>query len=174
MMNKLLKTFVEKTTESGCRVHLVETLKDCIQFVKPMIDEKKFVLFNGDNAKKIVDLAGVGKDKLKFDRGNLGSPESLLGITDAVLAVAETGTIVLFARSTDEQLVSLAPSTLIIFLSVKRIVERFEDVFHQIHPEDSPYILLLSGPSVTADIEKEIVRGVHGPKDIILLLMREG
>lgn len=171
-MNDTLETFIENTSDSGYILYPLENLKDATQFIKPLIDKKRVVLFHGNTPKLLLDIARIPKEKLISHKNSLSSPESLVGITEAVLGIAETGTIVLFAMSTEEQLASLAPSTLIIVLPENKIVAKLDDALKKINPEDSPYILFLSGPSVTADIEKEIVHGVHGPKNLIILLVR--
>ena len=171
-MDIILKNFLEKAAESGCEVHILDTLHDCSQLVKPVIEKNKFVMFAGGLAKQLIELAKIDERKLGFEKIDLALPEHTLGIVEAALGIAETGTVVLFASSRIEQLTSLAPSTLFVLLSTTKIVERLEDAFQIIHPHDSPYILFLTGPSVTADIEKEIIYGVHGPKKVHYCLIK--
>jgi L-lactate dehydrogenase complex protein LldG len=41
------------------------------------------------------------------------------------------------------------------------------------HPDKSSYLTLITGPSKTADIERVLAIGVHGPERIVILCVDE-
>ena len=87
-----------------------------------------------------------------------------VGITDSAALWAETGTVVLDARSRDALLTSLLPSWHVVLGDDTRL---FQDALAWYGSlEDAtrarPWVTL-QGPSRTADIEKRLVLGVHGP-----------
>lgn len=90
-------------------------------------------------------------------------------ITSCDFLIAETGTIVLKYSSSRFKSAALLPRIHIVIANEKQIFGTLEEVFAQIGREfDS--ILLITGPSRTADIEKVIVKGVHGPQKVYLIL----
>lgn len=81
-------------------------------------------------------------------------------ITLADIAVAESGTIVLAAGPNRTRLASLTCAFHVVLLPTSRLVATLEDAVARMSPRSSVWI---TGPSRTADIEGELVRGVHGP-----------
>lgn len=96
------------------------------------------------------------------------------GITSVRAGVAETGAVVLWPTSYEPRLMSLVPPVHVAVLDADTIynslaemmaVERWADGM----PTNA---LLISGPSKTADIEFTLVFGVHGPKELVLLIRK--
>lgn len=70
------------------------------------------------------------------------------------------------------------PEQLYIISSIHRLTHKFMDSFELIYNlnrlfGDSFLIRVVSAPSRTGDIEKKIVYGAHGPKDIYIYLVRD-
>jgi L-lactate dehydrogenase complex protein LldG len=94
------------------------------------------------------------------DTGELATCD--LGVTGADLVLPETGTLVLRTSAVQPQAVSLLPR---IHLAIFRPLALRADL----HPafdliKHDRHALLITGPSRTADIEKTLVIGMHGPK----------
>lgn len=85
-----------------------------------------------------------------------------LGITEADFLLPETGTLVLRSSANKPRAVSLLPR---IHLAIVR-PEMLRADMHQVFAEarDSNYLVFITGPSRTADIELTVTLGVHGPK----------
>jgi hypothetical protein len=94
---------------------------------------------------------------------------SNLGITTCAWAVAETGTIALLATPTTGRLPSLLPSAQLALVRPSQIVKsipdglRFLAEYAAQHGDLPSVVNLVSGPSRSADIEGDLVVGVHGP-----------
>ena len=96
--------------------------------------------------------------------------EADAGLTSAVFALAETGSVVLVPGPTQSRLTSLLPPVHIVLLPESRILPSIFDWVGN-RPETFPSnLVLVSGPSKTADIEQTLVVGVHGPKRLIVIL----
>ena len=96
-----------------------------------------------------------------------------LGIVEADFAIAASGTLAAIANATRPRLVSLLPPVSIVVLHIDRIVPDLATLMRTIGPErvsENPMVLI-TGPSRTADIEKRIVLGIHGPKDLYVVLI---
>ncbi len=94
-----------------------------------------------------------------------------LGITEADYLLPETGTLVLKSSFEKPRAVSLLPR---IHLAVVR-PEMLRADMHQVFAEakDSNYLVFITGPSRTADIELTVTLGVHGPKNLYVWMMKE-
>lgn len=104
--------------------------------------------------------------------------ESGLGITGADYAVAETGSVVVLPRKGLSRLVSLVPPVHLAVVRAQDVVESLDDVFLfrrreylQNGGDMGSYLNFITGPSRTADIEMKLVVGVHGPKEVHLVLL---
>ena len=92
-----------------------------------------------------------------------------LGITEADYLLPETGTLVLRSSAEQPRAVSLLPR---IHLAIVR-PEMLRPDLHQVFAEakDSHYLVFITGPSRTADIELTVTLGVHGPKNLYVWML---
>ncbi len=92
------------------------------------------------------------------------------GIVEAHAAIAETGSILLDTRH--GLLASLLPPLLIAFVWRKKIFADVASALEEIAREGraNGRVTILTGPSRTADIEKKLVLGVHGPREVVVLV----
>jgi L-lactate dehydrogenase complex protein LldG len=92
-----------------------------------------------------------------------------LGVTEADYLLPETGTLVLRSSFQKPRAVSLLPR---IHLAIVR-PEMLRADLHQVFAEvrDQHYLVFITGPSRTADIELTVTLGVHGPKNLYVWMM---
>lgn len=84
------------------------------------------------------------------------------GITKAAGIIAETGTIILSEKSTSSRLGALSPWVHIAILPEDApIYPTLYDAMLDLG--NDPYIVFVTGPSKTADVEGILIEGVHGP-----------
>ena len=97
------------------------------------------------------------------------------GITSAAGAIAETGALILWPSEKEPRLMSIVPSIHIAVLKADTIHNTLLDAIQKENwPERMPTnIVLVSGPSKTADIEMTLAFGVHGPKELIVLILED-
>jgi L-lactate utilization protein LutC len=88
-----------------------------------------------------------------------------VGITSADYALADTGTLVMLASPQEARMISLLPPAHIAVVPRERILTGLDELFSLLpNPaESTSSMVLITGPSRTADIEQILVRGVHGP-----------
>jgi L-lactate dehydrogenase complex protein LldG len=89
-----------------------------------------------------------------------------LGVAEADYAIASTGTLVVVATPDRPGALTLLPPVNILLLDAARILPDLAAVVSALGPETITQhrVVFITGPSRTADIEKMIVLGVHGPK----------
>lgn len=88
------------------------------------------------------------------------------GLTGALAAVAETGTLVQISGPGCPQSVSLLPDIHIAVLYESTIYKNLSQVLNMQEVRDASSVALISGPSRTADIEMTLTIGVHGPREV--------
>ncbi len=94
-------------------------------------------------------------------------------VTSTVGAIAETGALILWPSEKEPRLMSLVPPIHIAVLEAGKIYNTFcEAIEKENWPDKMPTnVVLISGPSKTADIELTLAFGVHGPKELIVLIV---
>jgi L-lactate utilization protein LutC len=100
-----------------------------------------------------------------------------LGITEADHAIAETGSILLLPGPGRSRLVTALARYHVLVLPVERIgpsLTAVADVVRGCRDEDGRLrsnVAVVTGPSRTADIELQLVTGVHGPLELHVLML---
>jgi len=126
-----------------------------------------------------IPLTSVGSEKLQDEEALKALLTSAdLGLSGADFAVAETGSLVLLAEEGKGRLITLLPTYHIALLSTDRLVPTFQDLVTLLRllPK-SPSgralrsaITFVTGPSKSGDIELHLTKGVHGPKELHVIL----
>ena len=99
-----------------------------------------------------------------------------VGITSADYAIAETGSLVLVSGGEQHRLISLLPPIHLCLLDPAQIVPSLASILPLLHDnvfdaETFPRaVTLITGPSCTADIEQTLTIGMHGPRELHVLL----
>jgi L-lactate dehydrogenase complex protein LldF len=114
-------------------------------------------------------LNSLGVELVSPNAGKHAMAQCDLGITEADFLLPETGTLVLRSSAEKPRAVSLLPR---IHLAIVR-PEMLRADMHQVFEEakDQHYLVFITGPSRTADIELTVTLGVHGPKNLYVWLM---
>jgi L-lactate dehydrogenase complex protein LldG len=96
-----------------------------------------------------------------------------MGISQFDMGVARLGSIFQDASALHRRMVSMLPPIHLALLPTYALVESFAEALEKIrHVYDGhmpPYLSFITGPSKTADIERELTIGVHGPETLIVL-----
>ena|SRR5690554_4120482 len=94
-------------------------------------------------------------------------------ITSTRGGIAETGSLILWPTPDEPRLMSLVPPIHIAVLEASELYATFHEAMQaQDWASGMPTnALLVSGPSKTADIEQTLAYGVHGPKELIVMVI---
>lgn len=121
--------------------------------------------------KLVAPIAGQLEDRLT--KSDLGDCD--VSITGCECLVARTGSVVLSAALNSGRTVSVYAPIHICIAYTSQMVYDIKDALQLLkdkYGEDLPsQISFATGPSRTADIEKTLVVGVHGPKEVYLFLV---
>ena len=102
--------------------------------------------------------------------------QAVTGVTDAALAVADYGSVVLRADEYGSEPISLFTDLHVVVLHEKDLVPDMEAAFEWFGDElretrDSA--IIATGPSATADMGS-LVRGAHGPRNVEVVVVSGG
>lgn len=96
-----------------------------------------------------------------------------LGITSAQWAIAETGTLVLESEAESHRLTSLVPPIHLCILKADVIRQTLSEVLELTSKSLSKTITFITGASRTSDIELTLAIGVHGPRELHVLVIAD-
>ncbi|MCX7424907.1 MAG: lactate utilization protein [Planctomycetia bacterium] len=130
---------------------------------------------DGPVAREVTEgLNGVAWVAGDWDPNRIG--QLPLGLVAADYLLADTGTCVVANGTSQERLMCYLPPACIVIAKTDRLREHLPAAWKEIGPRAADPALcgefvFITGPSRTADIEKILILGVHGPKRLIVLLV---
>ena len=105
-----------------------------------------------------------------------------VGLQHGFAGIAETGTLMLPSGPTRPTTINLLPETEIVLLPLSRLVGAYEDAWDLLRAEHADVrtggfmprnVMLVTGPSRSADIEQTLELGAHGPRRLHVLLWED-
>jgi L-lactate dehydrogenase complex protein LldG len=108
---------------------------------------------------------------LSFDVTRDRAVESRVGITEFDWALAETGTLAQDATDPRLRLASTLPDTHVALVRVSSLLPDLECLLALVDPQRARYLAFVTGPSRTADIERVLTIGVHGPRRLVIVVV---
>ena len=102
--------------------------------------------------------------------------ELSLGVVEADYLLADTGSAMIACGTPQERLLCYLPPACVVIATVERLAEHLPAAWGEIArraaaPELRGEFVFVTGPSRTADIEKVLILGVHGPKRLVVLVV---
>ena len=100
----------------------------------------------------------------------------LVGLSHAMAGVAETGTAIFPSGPDNPTTLNFLPETHVMVVHADDIVGDYETVKDRLRDETGkatmPRVLnMITGPSLSGDIEQTILRGAHGPRDVHVIVV---
>ena len=122
---------------------------------------------------------GLPPDRLDWGGSEIDAPtmaQWAASVVPADCLLADTGTCMVACATTYDRLMCYLPPVSIVIARQNRLFEHLPAVWEELagrvaDPELRGEYVFISGPSRTADIEKILILGVHGPKRLIVLLV---
>ncbi len=100
-----------------------------------------------------------------------------LGLSVALLAVAETGSVLLGSNRAEDRLVGILALNHVVIVPAARLVRSLDDAASELRRltargnHQLRYVQFVTGPSRTADIERVLTIGVQGPQAMHLVVI---
>jgi L-lactate dehydrogenase complex protein LldG len=109
----------------------------------------------------------------EFDKQKLESCDA--GLTTCEAIVAQTGSIIVSSSTNGGRSLSILPHAHVVIARADQVMGDLADAFVFIQQRNSDrmpsMISFITGPSRTGDIERILVLGAHGPKELVLILV---
>jgi len=123
------------------------------------------------------ELTSVMRDEIAsyLDKANIG-------ITGANAIAAAEGAVVIVHNEGNAARCAMVPGKHLIVTTPEKVVPTIEDAINVTKLQTyfstgkivSSYVNIITGPSYTADIEKKVYLGMHGPKEVVVVLVDDG
>ena len=102
--------------------------------------------------------------------------EAGIGLTGVDYAIAETGSCAIIARPGASRLVSLLPPVHVAVVELGQVLPSLDELFALLRErfgegDAESYMNIITGPSRSADIEYQLVTGVHGPGEVHMVIV---
>lgn len=129
----------------------------------------------GDILGGVLDRDGLARrvPGLSFEVTKPLAAESRVGVTEFDWALAETGTLVHDASDPGRRLASMLVETHVALVRTRTLLPDFECLLARVDPRQMRYLACVTGASRTADIERVLTIGVHGPKKLVIVAVDE-
>lgn len=171
-----MENFINAARNVGAVVQVVSELDDVVAYIKEnaagrlLLPACQSLVKSGLSQK----LKTAGLDVVEDDFREHGASASA-GVTGANFGIASTGTVVL--ESTDEavRIATTLPEKHFVVLDPRKILKTSGEavpLLHEFHKQmPQAYLAYITGPSRTADIERVLTIGVHGPAELHILML---
>ena len=174
--------FKVKAEAVGSEVHRFDIKAEALDFIERFLKEEdikdapgSFALWADSPILKGVDTKALAKKYpgLKFEITRQLAKDAKICITQVDWGIANTGTVAQDSTAVAQRLAAALPWIHIALLSTDTIVADLPALMSRMHPSRNRYITLTTGPSRTADIERVLAIGVHGPERLVIVCIDE-
>ena len=190
-MSTLFESFAARAQAVSAEVHRFSTRAEALEFVLDLVRslegdrlQPSFAVWAACPFLAGLDEAALTERApgLAFQVTRASASAANVGISQMDLAIADTGTLVQNATAVEQRLVSTLPSVHIAIVATDAIVPDLNTALGRFYAADGrdplepqksegppPYLSFITGPSRTADIERVLTIGVHGPERLVIV-----
>ena len=177
----MYEEFKNRAVGVGAEVYRFQTKRDALDFILPFMQREGVADLAGAYAVWAADsfLDGVDRKELlalpglSFEVTRQRASQARIGVSQMEWALADTGSLVQDQSAVTERLASSLPAIHIAVVPSANILPDKRALFARLTPQTSRYIAFITGPSRTADIERVLTIGVHGPERLIVVFVDE-
>jgi len=94
-------------------------------------------------------------------------------VVDVDYAIADSATLVVSFDKINSTLPLFLPDCVIALVRKEQLIANHFELFKKIKTDWAKNMLLITGPSRTADIEKILILGAHGPRRLVVIFIDE-
>jgi L-lactate dehydrogenase complex protein LldG len=173
--------FKAKAEAVSAQVHRFATTAEALAFVAETLEREgvadeptKYAVWadgpfrRAAQATSLLDRPGV-----KLDVTKDVAAKSKVGVSEFDWAIADTGTLAQDATDVTLRLVSTLTETHVAIVRTGTLVPDLATFVSKVDPRRMKYVACVTGASRTADIERVLTIGVHGPAKLIIVAVDE-
>jgi len=178
--DQMADRFVEEIEAVAGEVHRCDSVDDARGKLTEILGELEPTPIGGVDHPLVRELTS----DLPPDRVDWGTPDGEVqecagwsaSIVVADCLLADTGTCMVACATPHERLMCYLPPVSIVVARADRLFEHLPAAWEELSPrvadpELRGEFVFITGPSRTADIEKILILGAHGPKRLVVLLV---
>jgi L-lactate dehydrogenase complex protein LldG len=173
-MEALDINFAQELTTAGGMFIYCETEQEVVEGLKFLVRDRKWENIFAVEP-EITDL--LDKAHLYFASGHDKLTLSHVGVTGCEALVARLGSIMVSTGQMAGRQIFIYPEIHIVFARASQLVSDLKDALLRLKKKYDrrmpSMVTLITGPSRTADIEKTLVMGAHGPKELYVFLLED-
>jgi L-lactate dehydrogenase complex protein LldG len=178
-MTALFETFKTRAEAVSAEVHRYPTKAEALGFIAKFLRAENVgetrAVWASDSFLSGGELRDLSQafPGLSFEVTRERAAAARVGISELEWAISATGTLVTDAAPVARRLVSTLPEIHLAIVPTGGIQPDMASVFARLNPAQSAYISMITGPSRTADIERVLTIGVHGPSRLVIVFVDE-
>lgn len=170
-MDDAFAGFSTRLAAAGGIAHREESTESAVQTITGLLAETaQTTLWVSSSVREaypaLASALGSAGCTLRVPDGPAAVRDQPVGMTGARIAIRETGSVLLHEPEVADRSVSLMTNLLIVICPLDQIVPSLDEaasILREISRAGSSYATFVTGPSRTADIERQLTVGVQGP-----------
>ena len=179
-VEEMAERFAQELDALGGELYRLPSMEEAGTKLAELVDAAGFSAVGSVDRPLCRELASkLGPDAIQWIEEDASTPA--MSELDAVLIeadylLADTGTAMIACGTPGERVACYLPPVSIVIVGTDRLIEHMPAAWEQVarrcaEPELRGEFVFISGPSRTADIEKILILGVHGPKRLVVILV---
>jgi L-lactate dehydrogenase complex protein LldG len=174
----LYDQFEAALTKVGGSCQIVASSADAARAILTLVGDAEEPLWTALQARasmpQLIDALDHAGIDVRHPASAAEARDQPLGLAGARRAIAETGSVLLVERELIDRAASLMTDTCIVACALDDLVPSLDDAgktLTEIGREHGSYATLVTGPSRTADIERQLTVGVQGPSRLHVIFI---
>jgi L-lactate dehydrogenase complex protein LldG len=166
--------FAERLQQNGGTFFFCESLEDFLAMLKKWLAYRKIEVLFAEEAylQALLQVASID-----YEMNDVLWEQAQVGMVLAEMLVAETGSIIISSkRASGRKWVTFPPIQIVVAFTSQILPTLAEalQAYHTKYADNFPSMLsVITAPSQTADIERTVVMGAHGAKELVVFLIEE-
>ncbi len=119
---------------------------------------------------KMGDIELVDTTKIEWPMRKTELADASAALVEASFAIADIGSLVFQCDQAQTSLPHFLSDCVIAIVEQKQLLANQHALFQKLSSEEMKHLFMMAGPSRTADIEKILILGVHGPRKLVVLM----
>ena len=170
-VNDLMETFCEEFTSLGGKVYVEQGEEALFERLKNYSGERGWegLVVADEQIREKMERYGLPFHSFEVPLAN----EVQAGVTGCEALLAQTGSVMVSSAGGSGRRMNVYMPVHVVLARKSQLARSIDEGFSAIqkrYPKKPSQISLISGPSRTADIEKTLVMGAHGPAELIVMI----
>ena len=177
----MLDLITARAEAVGAEVHRAGSPAEALEVVVARLERERVsgapgagaVWCEGPILRGVLDRAALERrvPGLAFEVTRARAAASRVGVTEFEWALAATGSLAHDASDPRVRLASTLPETHVALVRAAAVLLDLESLLARVDVRRARYLACVTGPSRTADIERVLTIGVHGPRTLAIVLV---